>query len=393
MEIVQIISTANYADMGPLLYGWKSLIWTERWQEPDSFEIRYADIGLGKQNFPIGGMFTLLDTQVLMRVESHLIELNEEGDWELVISGRGLESILQYRDLLSDYAKTRSDLNYSWVTRINNGARNQICKAIAANLLVTATPYSGSAGTVNDPDDLIPNAVVTNYHPGTPVATKWGIPPIQSKWDYIFPLLQDYNLGLKCRRPIGDSVERIYPTVSPSFDGTVNVLTFTNVNKLEFYFYQATDRSATVIFAANDNDFTNERYLDSNLGTATGILMSTSLDGIRRTYDPSKTGFDRRWLYVDATNQSAPASASAADKADMATALLRQAYNANRYRLAFDGDLGPAPKFKYNKDYFVGDIIGFQGKYGYRSNMRVTEYSRIQDDTGYIEYPTFEPVL
>jgi hypothetical protein len=60
----------------------------------------------------------------------------------------------------------------------------------------------------------------------------------------------------------------------------------------------------------------------------------------------------------------------------------------NPYIKIVDGEVGPIIQFQYGVHYNLGDIIEVQGNTGVINTARVTEYIRVQDETGERSYPT-----
>jgi hypothetical protein len=49
--------------------------------------------------------------------------------------------------------------------------------------------------------------------------------------------------------------------------------------------------------------------------------------------------------------------------------------------------------FRYNEDFFLGDIVAMNDGEGHSGSVRVVEYTFGQELDGEYSYPTFEPVF
>lgn len=99
--------------------------------------------------------------------------------------------------------------------------------------------------------------------------------------------------------------------------------------------------------------------------------------------------FNRRVLLVDITgitidsvNDDFPTFKAVMD------GHARDALANNNFTKVIDGEVVPQNEFVYGLDYFLGDMIELQDKYGYIQPARITEYIRSQDANGFREYPT-----
>ena len=64
----------------------------------------------------------------------------------------------------------------------------------------------------------------------------------------------------------------------------------------------------------------------------------------------------------------------------------------NLYMRSFEGQVEAVRTFVYGKDFYKGDIVQIINEYGIEATVRVIEFVRCQDTTGYTTYPTFSVV-
>lgn len=58
--------------------------------------------------------------------------------------------------------------------------------------------------------------------------------------------------------------------------------------------------------------------------------------------------------------------------------------------ISFEGAVEPNTTFIYKKDYFLGDVVTVENKYGINKKARITEVIEIKDENGYSIEPKFE---
>lgn len=64
----------------------------------------------------------------------------------------------------------------------------------------------------------------------------------------------------------------------------------------------------------------------------------------------------------------------------------------NKMTKTFEGQVESSVLFKYEEDFFMGDVIQIENEFGLEGTARVVEFIRSQDPNGYETYPTFEAI-
>lgn len=100
--------------------------------------------------------------------------------------------------------------------------------------------------------------------------------------------------------------------------------------------------------------------------------------------DPNLTGMAKKALLIDATEITATSvmdiSPSMGNRAASEMAK-------HGYVTIVDCKVNPHIDYQYRNHYYLGDIVTVRGTYGFSTNMRVTEYIRVENDEGEIGYP------
>jgi hypothetical protein len=102
--------------------------------------------------------------------------------------------------------------------------------------------------------------------------------------------------------------------------------------------------------------------------------------------DPESVGFERRVLAVNASDITE-------DNPDVSAALIQRGTEELakcRTLQAFDGEISQFSQYKYQRDYYLGDLVEQRDGDGNSNYMRVTEQIFVSDGEGERSYPTLE---
>ncbi len=424
-----------------LIEGYSSCIWTERFGTPGEFEIKTPHIDSTRLLLPEDTLISHLDTEEVMMVETHTVQVNEEGVPELVIKGRDLKTMLDHRYVESKYQKKRKmRRNYNAVS------------GLAVLLWQAFDNPSGKDVTRGDPNpwddkvelndyawntlDVIPNVSITDSVAvdGSGVAKRWWLVE-GSLGPQFVALLNKYKIGLRTIRPSdGSSAQVISVVANPLADrGQVNRTWTTGITSLRFDLYKGIDRSHSqdvnpkVAFSTLQGDLGSPQYLWSkqDYKTIVEIISSVGIQDRARPGMAGLTGWQRRVTQLDAGAPDIP------DEPDRPKDPRKNATNAeiNAWRDAIDvwkdkharwvnkrntivaefkedaledadnildmtrrvamlsGNVSTNTPFQFKRDYDLGDKVSIHGDYGMVEDMIVAEYVRTEDSDGDRGYP------
>lgn len=168
-----------------------------------------------------------------------------------------------------------------------------------------------------------------------------------------------------------------------------------NFDESELYFdiYTGSDRTtlqddlAPVVFSPDLDNLTDISILTST-ASYKNVAYVFSKNGFEVVYAEgaeSVEGFDRKVLHVDASDIEDAAGAGL-------TTLLqqrgREELAKHKQLLAFDGEIPQFGSYRYEIDYFLGDLVESRNTDGITNNMRVTEQIFVHDEAGERSYPT-----
>lgn len=342
-----------------LIDGYKSLIWTDRYNLPGEFEL-YTEVSGDVLNYVTKDVYlTIQESDRTMIVSDIDITSDRELGNYIRITGQSLESILNRRIVWK-----QRDLN----TNLQNGIRtllneNLISPSIAArkisNFIFEATT-----------DPRITNIKIDTQFTG------------DNLLDAINSLCLENDVGFK--------------------------VILNNKNQFVFSLYAGVDRSYDqtdnpfVIFSPKYENLVNSNYYESNADLKTITLIGGEGEGSERFYTTytvsNKTGLHRRELFTDARDLQKEYYDDDGNEyirsTSEYTSLLQERGKSNisEYTAvsSFEGEVESRNSFVYKEDYYLGDIVQIENEYGFNGTARITEVVASQDNTGYSLYPTFE---
>lgn len=360
---------ASYFTEGQAINGVDKITWIERYRDPGEFKL-VAPLSSGLREFlPIGSYISQMNSTEVMCVENHEVIESVVDEPNITISGRSiLATFLEDRVLGADENwGTHAGLILPY-TLTSNTSRNQV-KTILDDHILT-----GSTAAGNDFPNIHMAALAKNpaHAADESVARVLKHGPLI---DRVNDLLKVDDLGLKVIR------RGWYPPGS-----------FTYWNQTNFYVHSGREKTDTVIFSWDADDFQKAEYLFSRKLTKNAALVTGTY--AQTAVVPTETGEARRWMYVDASDidgnlDTIPTGGTlTAVLADMITrgeeALKAQIdVDASQY------DLSNLTQWTFRTDYNMGDVVSVEGSFGGREARRVVEHVEIVDEDGTVGIPTF----
>lgn len=170
---------------------------------------------------------------------------------------------------------------------------------------------------------------------------------------------------------------------------------YRNYDNSELFFnvYMGSDRTTLqstlppVVFSPGLDNLTDISQFTS-VANYRNVAYVTSPNAFQIVYaigaDATTAGFNRRVLHVDASDIDLPIGTPLTD-----ALIQRGTEELAKYRSlsAFDGKIAQNGKYKYQVDYFLGDLVEMRDSDGVTNNMRVSEQIFISDKEGDRSYP------
>jgi hypothetical protein len=334
----------------------KSIIWTNRYNSFGDFEI-YTPMTVELLLFlQIDYYLWLNGSEHIMIIEDRRIECNvEEGNY-LIVTGRSLESILERRIV---WDQTILSGNFQ------NGIQTLLNDAIISPTIIDRK-IDNFIFEVND-DPAITSLIIDAQ-----------IPRGENLYNVIQTLCAQKNIGFK--------------------------ITLSDANQFVFKLYSGIDRSYEqiqnpyVVFSPSFDNLINADYSESKrvLKNVT-VVAGEGEETVRKTtVVGSGSSLSRRELYTDANDISQNNGETVLSDEDyLAQLIQRGAEELSRCIItkSFDSQIDPVNNlFKYNEDFFMGDIVQIASDYGIESRVRVTEIIFSQNEEGFKIHPTLSIV-
>lgn len=344
---------------------YESLIWTERFRDVGDFELVVpAERGF-RNLLGVGTNLVIPASKRVMTVETVESGVTAEGSAMLTVSGRSFEKVLEDRVNRNGFALGDSP-SEDWIL---TGTPGNIARKIFDDLCRYNTIIPGDNIPFLTPGSLYPAGTIPE-----PTETYEVRLEPDTVLGSIKKLCELYNLGFRLVR---------------------------NQDRSELYFdiYSGNDRTTlqttlpTVVFSTSLDNLSDTKELTS-IANDKNVAYVFAKNGAVEVYadnvSPSISGFQRRVLVVTATDIDLPAGA------ELTAALMqrgREALAEHRPVIAFDGEISQYSAFKYERDYFLGDLVEMRSPDGLATNMRVTEQIIISDKEGVRSYPTLTTEL
>lgn len=424
MDVVRLglpYSTAYKPDM--LIEGYSSFIWTERFSSPGEFELKTPYVNKIKEQLPEMSLISHLKTNAVMMVENHVITQNQDGNYELTVSGRTLDAFLEHRFIEAEYQKKRA-------------MARKYTIAGAALVLIWQAVANGSGKDVTRAKDyswptldVIPNTVVTDSTLSDPTASRNRYLEQGLLYTPLMDMLTKGDMALRVIRPTNNnSADVVSVSTALATRGTITKTFTSGIDALRFDIYDGIDRSATVGFSYFRGDVTNPSYLYSVKDLKTVLERVTKAGGndlYRNATEQAYSGLQRRVGVLDAGDLEVPdepkppkhfrKNATRAqknayyDKMDEYLDLhdaweIEQAAILEEFRTdtdgesahglakvnrisLFTGDISPLAPYQYQVNYNLGDLVMLKGEYDETVKMLVNEYTFTEDNEGDRGFP------
>lgn len=365
MDIFRFLNPNSPTKMeqGDFFNDFLSKMWVERYRDAGEFRLTAKASSRAREALPIGSFISHTGTPEIMIVENHEVTDEREGEPQIIITGRGFETILEGRVVGSQRAFPNTGFSdwtmssdYSW-----NHVKLLILQHIDADYLFNVA-------------DEIPYVEPTVSIVGTSVAAERGVPN-GDLYQRVLEILTEENLGLRIIRP----------SITSPLVGSPNVALDIHVGE---------DRTDEVVFSYDTGEIESSEYLWSrkasrNSALIRGRWVETRVD------TPGVTNYNRRTMYLEApdVDEAFTSAPVGTDLTDVVAKLEQRALQA--IALATDISFNKAEvsqehfSLAYRKDFNVGDLITVSGAYPeVTTTRRITEFVEIEDETGIKAYPT-----
>lgn len=334
----------------------KSMVWTERYDKAGEFEIVVPATKEMAHTVRLYDYVAIKESEKIMIVETISLESNVESGDVLIYSGRSLESILERRIVWGIFEKN-NEVNF----------QESLKELLEKNVIAPTNEKRKIPGFVfkmsDDPEITKLTAEIKMVG--------------ENIYEWVCSNCADRKIGWRINAVPGGGFEfELYRGVDRTWDQ---------------------DEVPAVVFSDSYENLIASNYVQSELNYKTNALVRGDDDDVTmeifRQHTPERVGLDRREIYID-TNQQ-PESSEENDK------IYNQAYYnqmLNKAKevmadysvtTAFDSETDWTRQFIFGRDYFVGDIVQVENRYGFEGKCRVSEVVKTRDVSGPSMIPTF----
>lgn len=341
----------------------ESLIWTERYNGCGNFEF-YTPVNQSilqvvntiqkKLEAKLDCYAWLKESGGTMIIEDLEITTDVEVGNHLIVSGRGLESLLERRIIWEQ-------------TALNGTLQNGVEKLLNESII----------------NPKIAERKIPKFK--FLASTNKSIQDLKLSAQYTGDNLYDVALQICDSNQLGFDV---YLDMDNNFVFTLTIG--------EDRSYDQND-NPYVIFSPKYENIINSDYLESIRTLRNVALVAGEDQGVNRKTRVlgSVSGLARRELYVDARDIQSETSEGVIPENEY-NAMLDQRgvekMDEHTYTKVFTGEIEATKTFVYGSDFFKGDIVQIVNEYDMESKVRVSEVVIVQDTGGYSMYPTFQVV-
>ncbi len=335
---------------------YESLIWVDRFQQCGDFELYVTAESDLIQQFKEGYYLQNRDSEHVMLIERVSIASDVEKGNHITITGRSLESILNRRII--------------WGQKTLHGNFQNELHALLEECIISPTDSNRRIPNVifeESDDPLITELTIDAQYTG------------DNLYDVITKLCEERNIGFK--------------------------LVINDDQKFVFKFYAGVDRSFNqskmpyVVFSPSFDNILNSNYMESKESLKNVTLVAGEGEGTARKYAVVGTGvgLERRELFTDARDITSDIGNDVTLTADEYTLLLKQRGSEKLAEhtdiVSFEGQAETSTMFRYNEDFFTGDIVQIANEYGHEATACITEIVISENEEGISVYPTFKTAL
>ena len=330
-----------------LIEDYKSVIWNEKYADFGNFELVIAPNHPLALDLVPGTMVASTESQRLVLIRKIERTTDPDGSTLLKITGRTMESLLGDRLIFQGFEP--EPLTY-------RGPLGDIIKSLAARAL-------GSNAYANA--DRISNIRVLNNTTDNESMT------VEVKTGSFLEILK--NL---C------AIKRFGFIFRPNSDGgyTFTIEQMTIRRNIKFSTLDGTLRSPRYVI--DESEYKNVAYVTSKDHAALQIVS--------RNVALNISGFDRRVLYVEASDVDPANYNSTSELEKVLRARGRSALSEHQRIIYVDGDISEDDRYKYFDDYYLGDLVEFTGFRNTTNDAQIVEYTWVSDERGIRSYPTYQ---
>ena len=333
---------------------YKSLIWTERYNEAGDFEL-YLPMKSGLfQYIKLDYYAWIRESERYMIIDKIAVDSDpEDGDY-LTVSGHSLESILNRRVVNGE-------------TEVSGNLQQRIKALLEQNFI---SPTDNARKIDNFLFQESTNPKVTSVE----VNAKY---ESENIYEIVKAQCQENNVGFRIDLNSNKQfVFSMYAGEDRSYAQTTNPYVV---------FSPKFDNMANANYYASREDYKNVAFVIGECEAFPHEAFATV---------GNASGLDRRELTVDAKDidTSEGTTITISEYRALLQVRGKEGLVEHKEKRAFEGEVETTDPFCYGVDFFVGDIVQMEDEYGNSGSAYISEMVFSHSDEGYMVYPTFKMI-
>lgn len=344
---------------------YESIIWTERYNTPGDFQL-YGPLDSTIANYcKVGYFVNIPNSDVTMIIEKISAEDNPKQSSKITVTGRSIESILDRRII--------------WGQEVFLGSNNLVQDAIYTIIndhvispAVTQRAIPNFSFKENDDPAFLEMTFAEIQYDGDNVL------------DVISKLCQTFDIGFRILNSGSSFTFMLFNGVNRSADQSeYPVITFS-----EEY-----DNIVESRFDIDKTPYKNVALVDGEVDQNTQVKFRVvagdeMAEGLDRYEMKVESGLSSSYTEGTYPGQQKTKQYSASEYASMVMHRGTEELEKVKDIYKVDGKIEP-DGLKYGVDYYVGDTMQYIGVFGISTKVRITEFIRCLDGSGYQEYPSY----
>jgi len=372
------VDTDGYLFGGEPIRGYTSVAWREVYREAGEFTLVAPMSSDLITQLPLGSYISHSGTAEVCIVEDHHIKEERNKEPIVTVTGRSLESFYENRvlDQWRDYDGASTGII---VVGQEYAVTNRQSWDAARHLIAKHMLSANAADDDDAVDGWYPSMEANETQPKSP---DWGTTEDwewkqATLYDAVMDTLEVDDFGIRVCRPI---VGGTLVNGTPYGTGTQTAIVVHN----------GSDRRADVIFSWQAGDLQSAEYLWSTRPRRTSAMVIGKWYGYHRK--DTRKGTRRRTMLVDGSNVDQKYGTTPTPTSTQGNKMSRIGRRAirrnNRHLNLIHAEVAENSQFRYREHYDIGDVVMVEGKYNEFAPMRVSEFTEVQDETGYSAQPT-----
>lgn len=396
-----------------VLQNYKSLVWTERFLECGEFELQVYINNTIPDWAQLDNLVEIKDSDITMIIEGIKIETDVEEGTVMTVTGRSLESFLDRRLMRGAQSYMAYDDHYFRQDQERyQGALSEVLK----NIYIFEFPDYGEYFDISGYTWFDSLKLDGELEKGNGLAYYFD----ETEKKYIFKAMKDikiptvftnydiyqnslYSVLQQICKPYNIGVSLIIPKHQREFpdseNGTEILLRFNTVdNRLPSADEPIDKTRPYLLFSTAMGNLVSSTFTLSNTqykNWAVSVKQEDNGYAEVRTCafdNNANDAIKRHEIYVDASNVNMNHDDENVDidqYISLVTEQGKKALSDHRIENKFEAEVIPG-KWKYGKDFKLGNLVRIETDYGIKRNALITEYVISVDGGGITEHPTLQ---